>query len=235
VLRSYGNKIYTHVELKRLYRYFVVRKYLLSLNTSGLYCLSDIKQCAKTTGISYTTLRDDLKWFNGHELVTIVKKRFRINTLPTRLNSILRLFNNNERLLQESKTPAITFSDLYKNSIIKKNVTTQVYKVCKDPKIAKKTSRQIRRAKTRIGLKGDGIYLSHKTIGNLFGRSRYTACRYIKRMHDTNIINKKRESKRLGTIKDYPEIRTTEGLYGRVFIKRGIVYERLQNSYLFIN
>jgi hypothetical protein len=234
-----GNQIpvFTHVEAKRLYRFFVFRKYLLSVNTSGLYEVSQIKKCANNSDLSYSTLKDDMKRFQEMELIVIANGFIKINRLEKQVASLWNTFSNHTSLLADSKTPAILFSDLYKERIIKKNVFSQVRMEaakCSETN-GRKLRKLVRHSKQKIGAR-TGVNLSVGTIGIFFGRTKGTGHRYIERMHATGVIKRFRNNKQLEIPFDQlSQVRKAENLYGRLFTRDGKVYERLMNSYLFLN
>jgi hypothetical protein len=232
-----GRAVLTHIEAKRIYRFFVIRKYLLSGNSSGLYKISQLKKCAIDTGLSYTTLRDDIKSFRTMRLIMVGNGHIKVNRLQREFRSLWNMFISNGSLLAQSKSPAVLFSDLYKEKIIKRNVYTQIRmeaSKCSEGN-GRKLWRLVRNSKQKVGEK-TGVNLSVGTVGSLFGRTKGTGHRYIERMHAAGIIRRFKNSKQLEIPFDqFNQVRKTENLYGRLFTKDGKVFERLMNSYIFLN
>jgi hypothetical protein len=232
-----GKAFFTHIEAKKIYRFFVIRNYLLSVNSSGLYKISQLKKCAIDTGLSYTTLREDIKRFRTMSLIMVGDGYIKVNKLQKEFRSLWNMFINNESNFAESKAPAVLFSDLYKEKIIKRNVFTQIKMEtakCSEAN-GRKLWRLVRNSKQKVGEK-TGVNLSVGTIGNLFGRTKGTGHRYIERMHALGIIRRFRNSRQLEIPYDqFNQVRKAESLYGRLFIRDGKVFERLMNSYIFLN
>lgn len=229
------SSIFSHTEIKRLYRFFVLREYLHSCNTSGLYKISVIRQCAAVTGISYNTLRLDINWFARIELLVKANGLIKLNVLKKPFKSIASIFDIHRHQIAVRKNPAIFLADLYKSKIIFGNFLIQAYKIAeeiKDEKLRKKYLKSVRSNKTLLGER-QGIFFSIRTTGKLFNKCSTTGWKYIERLHGHGILERKKNYAMLFHVSRINEVRQAENLYGKLTIRDGIVYERLQNSYRF--
>jgi hypothetical protein len=190
---------------------------------------------APFVGVSYATLRSDIKYFQSKQLIMKKGSYIKLNRLIGIYSRLSKLYKQRRDKIQLTEKPAVYFADLFKSKVIFANVVSQACKEAdkiSDRKIARKYLKQVRSAKTFLGLK-EGINLAVKTIGKLLGRSKVTAQKYVTRMHDEGIIRKKGNRMAVCTIEYLKVARKQESVQGRLFIDKGIVYERLTNSYFF--
>jgi Fic family protein len=221
-------------DLKKIFRYCLLRQFLLSTDTSGLYPIKSVKSCATTCKISYNTLRRDIAWFAARGLLIKANGFIKLNTLKGSNKKLYNLFIQHETEIRQSKTPAIFFSDLYKKRLLWNNVILQAKKEAAkhESHNGKKLLKIVRNSSTVIG-ENQGIYLSLNTIGKILGRSKTTAFKYIDRLHKSDILPRRRRSGYICHVGDPILPDAMKNLYGRLFIKDGQVYQRLQNGYIF--
>lgn len=237
----YQNNFRTQHELKRFFRFCLLRQYLLNVSGSGVYrySISGLKDLCYSTGINYTTLRKtDLIYF---ERTGLLFKRGSFITLVSleRKNRILYdAFIKFETEIRQSKKPAFYFADLIKEKFIWKNVLTQVRMEAKklDEKTGRKLIQSVRRKNVRIGdrnrpsgcldqdlnfkpVKHDkyGVFLSLRVIGRIFKRSKTTAYKYIQSISDNELLKVEKD-------KTLTKKLTKHGLP---------YYRRNQNKYVF--
>jgi hypothetical protein len=228
--------IFSQVDIKKLYRFFLLRQHLHdTVGTSGLYCTAELHKAAKAIGINYNTIKRDIKFFSSNGIVIKSRAHFKLNRLESDFKRVYRLWLRFKVEAANDNNPAVYFSDLYKRNIIHRNIICQAYKEAEkiqDPGQRSKYLKIVKGSKTPIGAR-QGIYLSTGTIGRLLGRCRATAHKYMSRINDSGIIIVQKNYKRVCDASQLEFARRAENLYGRLFIRNGNVYERLQNSYLF--
>lgn len=227
--------IYTHSNIKKFYRFCLLRQYLLTLNSSGLYNIGQVKLCSIACKIPYNTLRADLSWFVAIGVLWRVKNNMKLIRLTKNYKSLYGLYIKYEGQISKSETPAIYFADLYKRKKIYNNIICQIKREANkcDPINGKKLLKLVKTSKAEIGEK-HGVHFSLGTIGHLFGRSKTTAYKYIERLNLNGIVKRKRNSAFICHLNEYHYHRKAEKLYGRLFVRSSKVYERLLNSYMFI-
>lgn len=227
--------IYTHSNIKKFYRFCLMRQYLLTLDSSGLYNIKHLKLCSIACKIPYNTLRADLSWFVAIGVLWRGRNNLKLIRLGKQYKSLYGLYIRYEGQISQSNTPAIYFADLYKRKKIHNNIICQIKREATkcDPINGKKLLKLVKTSKAKIGEK-QGVYLSLGTIGRLFGRSKTTAYKYIERLNLNGIVKRIRNSAFICHLSEYQYHRKTEKLYGRLFVRSGKVYERLLNSYMFI-
>src|SRR5688572_6005598 len=107
----------THVNLKRFYRYCLLRQHLLSVSDSGVYSYSieSLKELCYSTGLNYNTLiRTDLAFFEKAGLLYKRGSFITLQTLSSKNKSLYRAYINYETEIRQSKRPGIYFADLFK-------------------------------------------------------------------------------------------------------------------------
>lgn len=226
---------YTHSYIKKFYRFCLMRQYLLTLNSSGLYNIKQVRLCSIVSKIPYNTLRADLSWFVSNGVLRKDKNNLKLIRLSRTHQSLYGLYIRYAGQISDSKTPAIFFADLYKRKQIHSNVIYQVKKEAakSDPINGKKLLKLVNHSKAELGEK-QGVYLSLGTIGRLLGRSKTTAYKYMERLNMNAIVGRIKNRAFICHSKEYYYHRKTDKLYGRLFVRNGEVYERLLNSYVFI-
>jgi hypothetical protein len=231
-----SNYFLTHIEVKRFYRYCLMREYLHTVNSAGLYHINQVRNCARVTRLSYNTLRNDINIFADMGLLVRANGFVKLHRLSDSLKSLHTLFKLNRQEIEKQSNPALYFADLYKKKIVFANVIAQSFMEAEkinDEKLKRKYLKHIRQKKAPVGVK-EGIFLSLRTIGNIFDRGKTTAYKFIERMNNTAILKiKKNISSALCPAIRINDLRKAENLCGRLFVKDGFVFERLQNSYQF--
>lgn len=226
---------FSQSDIKRLYRFFLLREQFHNLNTCGLYKVSLLKKAAEKAGLKYHTVRADISYLETRGGIVKENGYIKLNTLKGEIKRLYRLWIRLRKDIEASDKPAIYLSDLYKRKIIYGNVIAQANKEV--DKLNEKGSRNkllqtVKDNKTSIGER-QGIYLSLETIGRLLNRSKTTAFSYIKRIHETGIMSRQLNLRFVCGVDELVFARAAENLYGRLKVKDGKVYERLQNSYTF--
>ena len=219
--------------LKKYYRFCLFRQFLLSINSSGHYHISCISQCAKETGLSYNTLRADIRWFCEQNLIIKRADFIRLKTLTNSRKWLYDYYIAHESEINGHKSPALYFSDTYKKTVIFYNVTLQLNHEASrcEESIGRKLKKLVNIQKVEVGERL-GVYLALSTIGRLLDRGKSTAHKYINRMNSDGTLIRKKNFHYLGQVSDILKFKIDE-LYGRLTTRNGAVYERLQNSYIF--
>jgi hypothetical protein len=227
----------THVNIKKLYNWFLIRDHLLSVNTSGLYDIREFKRACRSQNLNYNSVRMQLSFFESDGLLIRNKTRacIKIVELNGIIEKLYKLFKSHQEAIAGSKNPKIYFADLWKERLIRGNVRKQAIKEaekCIDKNNGNKLMKIVISSKQPIGKK-HGVNLSLLTIGRLMGRTKTTAYRTIERMNNAGILRTVKRSLFVCDISDIDHYRKVESLYGRLFVKGGQVRERIQNSYIF--
>lgn len=248
IYKSYFDK--SHVYLKGYYNFFQLRHHLhnesrvmsngqiitCSNNTTGLYSTNDIKRACHDAGLKYNTIRQQLRTFQKWGLLqrNKAKQIIKIHKLTGDARKLHVVFDRHFKAITAAKNPAVYFADLLKIKQIKSNIHRQAFKEagkCKDRHNGKKLTEIVRDSKQPIGKK-QGINLSLGTIGRTLGRSRTTAFKHIERMHRQGLIERRKHSIYVCDANQFKDCRKALNLYGRLFVRNGLVFERLQNSYV---
>jgi len=228
--------IFSQVDIKKLYRFFLLRQYLHeTVGTSGLYCTGEIHKASKAIGINYNTIKRDVNFFSSNGIVIKSRAHLKLNRLESDFKKVYRLWLRFRDEAAKHSNPSLYFSDVYKRNILHRNIISQAYREAdkiQDPGHRSKYLKIVIGNKTPIGAR-QGIYLSTGTIGRLLGRCRATAHKYMTRINDSGIIIVQKNYERVCDASQLEFARRAENLYGRLFIRNGNVYKRLQNSYLF--
>lgn len=230
--------IYDQVYFKRLCRFFILRDFLLTENTSGLYRLSSslIWKASKATGICYNTIKKDLSLFASYRLITWANGFIKLNKITyftEREQSLYKKFRNE---IKRSHKPPLYFSDLYKRKVIFSNVVKQSFKEAEkinDERLKVKYRASIRRSKAVIGA-NKGIRLSIKTISKILNKkSPSSGFRYVASMNKNRIVTRIKRRATVPAAQKIEHLKNQEGFRGRLFFENGELVERLQNDYIF--
>lgn len=210
-----------------MYRFLRLRKYLLGINTSGLYNKSVLKEAAIHSGINYNTLRADISFFEQKGWIQKSGKYLRLLRLSTSISKFTRF--------SDTSNSDIEFCDLVKKNIFFSGLYRQAKKEAEkinDHKIAKKYLKTVRGSISPIGV-NHGIYCSIATIGRIFSKSQSTAKRYISGLKNRRLIGVVNNSKIIGEAKDYNQLKRMPELINRIFLSENVVFLRQTNSYKF--
>lgn len=218
---------YSQPYFKKLYRFLSLRKYLLGINTSGLYNKNILKDAAIHSGINYNTLRADISFFEQKGWLQRSGKYLRLLRLSTSIYKFTRF--------SDISNSDIEFCDLVKKKIFFSGLYRQAKKESEkinDKKISKKYLKTVRGSISPIGV-NHGIYCSIETIGRIFSKSSSTAKRYISGLKNRHLISVFNNSKVIGEAKDYDQLKRMPELINRIFMRENTVFLRLTNSYKF--
>lgn len=232
-----GYFVTSHVNLKKVYDWFLIREYLLSVNSSGLYDICEFKKACEATKINYNTARARISCFESCGLLVRNKAAgvIKIVELTGNVERLYNLFERHRNDIEQSKNPKVYFADLWKRRLIKSNVVSQAFKEaekCNDRNIARKYLRTVKGSNTQIGA-SSGINLALSTIGNIIGRSKATAHRAVERMNGEGMIKVKKQSLFVCHVSQVEYFKRKDNLYGRLFVDDFKVFERMQNVYSF--
>jgi len=216
----------------------MVREYLINKSGSGLYRNRDFREACEAVGVNYNTVRSQFEFFEFYGLLVRNKQKgfIKIVELTGKIGRLYKLFKTHRKAICASSNPKVYFADLWKARLIKTNIVSQAYREagkCKDSNNGKKLLKIVRGSRTPLGKK-QGINLSLMTIGKVLGRTKGTAHRTIARMAREGIMNVEKRSLFVCEASEFDRHKRTENLYGRLFIREGKVFERLQNSYAFL-
>jgi Mn-dependent DtxR family transcriptional regulator len=228
---------YDQIRVKRFYRFIRQRGFLLSIDSSGLYQKNLLKDGAAVTGISYNTIRADLKSLEKDGLIEICnKKLIRLKKMSGYYHKLYITYSNNRDDINNHPKPSLYFSDLVKSKILRTYLLSQANMESKkiiDPTIKRKYLKTVKSTTTALGV-SHGINASLTTISKVFGKSKITAFNYINNMKSSGIISVKRKSRFICKVWEF----TTD--IWKNFINRTFynekdygIYERLPNAYLF--
>ena len=233
----------THVNLKRFYRYCLLRQYLLSLSEAGVYSYSidSLKELCYSTGLNYNTLiRSHLPFYEKAGLLSRSGPYIILKRLPAKTKTLYTTFIRFETEIRNSKKPEIYFADIFKKKQLWKGLMTQANNVARktlDKDTGKKYLQTVKRNNARFGVSGNGsmytsqqndvpvtttgdhygLYLSLRLSGKILGRSKTTAYKYINRLGDSDLLKVYKDKKPVITV-------TKDG---------SLSHRRKQNSYVF--
>jgi hypothetical protein len=224
-----GHRFITQIEIKRFFRYCLLRQYLLNLSDSGvyLYSLSGLKELCHSIGINETTFRkSDLPFFEKTGLLYRSGAYMTLKRLSRRNRTLYNYFIRFEAEIRSAKNPACYFADVNKKRLIWKNVQTQVKMISKktlDPKSGIKLMQSVRRNNARLGDRLDenstgdrfGLFLSLRGIGKTLNRCKTTAWKYIERMKETELlkVEKDKRPKKMLTKQGFIFFRRSQNIY----------------------
>jgi hypothetical protein len=224
---------YSQIHIKKFFRYCALRHAMYERNTSGFHA-KDLRNIGY--GISYNTLRQELKYYQSEGWLRLYGGSIRFTQLRPKDAKRYRLFINNIDILQQQSSPAIYYSDLVKRNILHWEFYHQAQKDlernCTNDRIRKKVLKHVRQGKTPLGARV-GINCSITTVGRIFGKTRLTGFRYVQRMRATGIIQTEQNNVRVCDLKDWDCVRAKTDLYNRCFVIGDSVYERLTLDYIF--
>lgn len=218
--------VYSQPYFKRLYRFLKLREYLLSVDQSGYYPVSQIKQAAIAIGINYNTLRADISFFQANSLIFKHGRNLRLKTLSASIRRFA-------RFLPTSKS-ATEFCNLIKKSIFFSGLYKQAFiesRKIHDPQIRRKYLRTVRDNNTYLGV-NQGLFCSLGNISGYFEKSVSTVKRYIQDLKKSRLLSVKNNLRVVGTVEQLSFFRKSF-LVNRIEVVDNLVFERLTNSYKF--
>lgn len=224
--------------VKRFFRYCLLREHLHQLNTSGVYHISEIQKCSAATNVPYNTLRLDISQFYKLGLITKNGKHLSLHGLERRIKSLYELFKKHREQIQEHETindQALFFSDLVKKRILYHNIIAQAKveaskRGVKEGRVYMKT---VKRQGTQLGESLD-LHLSIGTIARLLNRSKKTAWEYVERLNESGIVKRRKMNPEyICHVSEMPYLKKIEDLYGRITVRNYGVYKRKANEYIF--
>jgi hypothetical protein len=200
------------------------------------------------TGISYNTLRADLKTFERMELLCIHRskngKKIRFKSLlkhsdPTYLR-FLRLFKKYNKTAagrnpENTKGSSMWFADLVTRKNIENIFLSQAFAIAaKDERYHDTTFRTIlgkHRPTIQWG-KYTKTHVSLDTIARHLGRSKTTVFKYLNRLQDNDLIQMKKSDRQICTVSEWNS-NFQEAYRNRTYNNGEFVLERLANEYVF--
>jgi hypothetical protein len=226
----------SHVNVKKMFNWFLIRDALLTVNRSGLYDIREFRKACQSEKINYNTSRAQISFFGSCGLLVRNKGRgvIKIVELTGVVERLYKLFKQHQGAIMESRNPKVYFADLWKRRLIKSNVVGQAYKEaekCFDKGISRKFLRTVKRSKTPIGA-SDGINLLLPTIGDIIGRSRSTAHRAVERMNQSGIIEVWKDKAFVCHVSQIDCHKRQDEVYGKLFVRDCRVFKRMPNRYI---
>lgn len=228
------------VAIKQFYRYAAFRLFCYHVNSSGYYNkLLLLQKFCKHSGISYSTLRQDIKRFQADGLVGIHGAMIRFKRLAGDHGRLLLMYREFQSEIDRQENKPDYFASLVHRKEMDHHISKQAYKEAGkiDSVSARKSYlRIVHQTLTPLGAKQE-IYLGMTTLSRVFDKSKATAWRYITKAEKGGVISVRRNTKFLGfaaSADQYISIRNELRAYGRTFWNRktGKVYMRLLNDYV---
>ena len=217
--------MYSQTDIRRLFRGFCLREFLLEQNTSGVYVKQGLSLCARKYNINYNTLRMELKTYQRLKILVINKGKIKLNKLN---GSLLRLW----KAFQAGQTPEETF-----NLLIYRNLRQLIYwqglnesKKIQDPRFRRKYLRTVTDTKTSVGAL-QNIFIACRNFATKIERSPSTAARYLRRIEKAGYVGIKRNFTKVGELKDIEFLKRQLG--GRIFTEGNEVFMRDFSTYYF--